>query len=90
MREHRGVWGQRPQAGVGSQPTMPSGARQQQGQVVGLSGNSTQKRQQQGQVVGLSGHSTQAQQVKKQPKSASVRGEVAMSPRKRHAFCDQR
>ena len=29
MREHRGVWGQRPQAGVGSQPTMPSKARQQ-------------------------------------------------------------
>ncbi|MBU48865.1 MAG: hypothetical protein CL920_09225 [Deltaproteobacteria bacterium] len=32
MREHRRVWGQRPQAGVGGKPTMPSGARQLQGQ----------------------------------------------------------
>ncbi|MBU51738.1 MAG: hypothetical protein CL920_23870, partial [Deltaproteobacteria bacterium] len=28
MRKHRGVWGHRPQAGVGGKPTTPSGARQ--------------------------------------------------------------
>ncbi len=32
MREHRGVWGQRPQAGMGGKSTMPSGARQLWGQ----------------------------------------------------------